>query len=248
MDPSSPSRNAAQLNATQRRLGDVQSALATLGACLEDIERAGACCAPSGFAFVGSDIDSIGDRLCGEGEVVAGIYRRRLDRRTLAEFPAETQSRFAALNERVARLEARLARWLLLETGTARQAVFHSREVRNGTWLRLPVDVGLTIELRDGEHVSGGASAPLNLTLELSGIECQVRDPGVQHPPQAIRVASASPGPIYIEADPEAGERDVCGLLHVIRSHGGLGWEGMLDMELLTARVCGQGAQFVGVV
>ena len=248
MNTSSAWRNAIHLNATRRKLEDASRALGTLRTCLEHIEGAGACCPPRDFATVGADLNSIWERLGGEGEVVAGIWRGKLDRRTLAELPDDTLAQLLDLNRCVARLEERLARWLLLETNTTHQYVLHGKEVRTGTWLTLPCRVDLVVEFHDLAHGPGGNPSPPKLKLQLSGVECQFRHPGATNPSQAIRVKRAAPGPECIEEDPGEDAHDICGLLRAIRRHGGVGWVGMQEIAFVSARLPGNGTQFVAVV
>jgi hypothetical protein len=245
MNTSAAWRNAIQLNETLRKLEDASRALGTLRTCLEHIEGAGACCPPSDFATVGVDLNSIWERLGGEGEVVAGISRAKLDRRTLAGLPDDTLARLRDLNRCVARLEERLARWLLLETDTPHQYVLHGKEVRTGTWLTLPCSIDLVVEFHDLAHGPGGNPSPPKLKLRLSGVDCQFRHPGATNPSRAIRVKGAAPSPESIEADPDEDAHDICGLLRAIRQHGGVGWVGMWEIAVVTARLPGHGTQFV---
>jgi hypothetical protein len=148
----------------------------------------------------------------------------------------------------VARLEERLARWLLLETDTTRQYVLHGKELRTGTWLTLPCSIDLVVEFHNLAHGPGGNASPPKLKLQLSGVECQFRHPGATNPWRAIRAKKASPGPECIEADPGEDAQDICGVLRVVRQFGGLGWAGMLEIAVVTARLPGHGTQFVTAV
>ena len=156
---------------------------------------------------------------------------------SLARLPDESLRQVLDLNRRVARAEARMARWLLVETGTTRKLVMSGIEVRAGHWLALPCDVALVVELRSHILARGGEPGPAKVRIRLSGTECQFRQPGTEYPSQAIRPVELPSTAVPTVPDPEEDALDVCGLLRTIRHMGGLAWESMPQIAVVTVRL-----------
>lgn len=248
MDTASSLRSAIRLNETRRRLERARVALWDLRNCIGSVQAAGPGSPSAGLEETQKELESSWERLRVEGEVVDGACQSSLIRRTLAELPAGTLEEVLALNRRVARLEDRLGRWLLVETRVTLQPVLHGEDVHTGTWLLLPHEIDLMVRFRGAAFGAGGDLSPDKLRLRLSAVKCQFRYPGAKHPASATQAGKATPGPSCIDADPGEDSHDVCGLLRVLRRHAGLGWGGMLEMAKVTVRLMERGSQFTALL